>query len=128
MKTCITEFAGGPPCGGPYSLAVATEGKLLFVSGQGPWDPRSGQYERASIGEQTKLTLDNIQRLVESVGGKMENAVSCRVYLQPLTAATFAEMNQVYATYWKNNRPTRTTVGVELLNIDVEIDCIVRLQ
>ena len=127
MKETITKFDQSPPCSGPYSLAVKTEGKLLFVTGQGPWDPRTKKFERGSLADQTRLTLESIKRIVEAAGGRMENAVSCRVFLQTLNAKTFAEMNGVYDKYWGVNKPARTTVGAQLLNIDVEIDCVVSL-
>jgi len=81
--------------------------------------------ERGTIAEQTKLTLENIARVVAHAGGKMENAVSVRVFLQPLTPETFAEMNSVYVQYWGADKPVRTTVGVQMPGIDVEIDCVV---
>ena len=127
MKETITKFDQSPPCGGPYSLGVKTGGKLLFVAGQGPWDPKTKKMSRGSVAEQTRLALDNIKRIVEAGGGRMEDAVSCRVYLQVLNESTFAEMNGVYAKYWGADKPVRTTVGAQLLNIDVEIDCVVSL-
>jgi 2-iminobutanoate/2-iminopropanoate deaminase len=124
----LSSFKNSPPIGGPYSLAVETTGPLLFVSGQGPWDPTTGKFERGSIADQTTLTLNNIKRVVEAAGGKMENVVSCRVFLQPLDVQTFATMNEIYKTYFPENQPVRTTVGAQLLNIDVEIDCVVALE
>jgi len=109
---------------GHYSLALASPGPFLFVSGQGPWNPERGVYERGSIARQTKLTLETIRFILEQNGATMENIVSCRVFLQPLTAETFEEMNGVYCRYFPSNRPVRTTVGAQLLDIDVEIDCI----
>src|SRR5258706_10207369 len=105
MKQTITKFHQSPPAGSPYSLGVIAGPKFLFVSGQGPWDPNTGKFERGSMTEQTRLTLENIKRIVEAAGGRMENAVSCRVFLQPFNAETFAEMNAVYATYWGPDRP-----------------------
>lgn len=128
MKETITQFPQSPPQAGPYSLGVKAEGKFLFVSGQGPWDPKTGKFERGTIAEQTRLTLENIRRVVEASGGKMENAVSARVYLQPLDDETFKSMNGVYQEYWGKDKPVRTTVGTQLLHIDVEIDCIVVLD
>lgn len=58
----------------------------------------------------------------------MENAVSCRVFLQPLDTQTFERMNKVYQKFWGPNLPARTTIGCQLLNIDVEIDCIVAID
>lgn len=128
MKKTTTHFKNSPPCGGPYSLSVRAKGEFIFVSGQGPWDPQTNRFERGSISDQTRLTLENVRRVVEAAGGKMENAVSCRVFLQPLDTQTFAEMNAVYETYWGETKPVRTTVGAQLLNIDVEIDCVVVLE
>lgn len=128
MKSALAPFPGCPPAGGPYSPAVRASGPLLFVSGQGPWNPATGRMERGSIAEQTRLTLECVKRIVEAAGGKMENAVSARVYLQPLSAQTFAEMNAVYGQYWGAAKPVRTTVGSTLLDIDVEIDCVVALE
>jgi 2-iminobutanoate/2-iminopropanoate deaminase len=128
MKETITQFPQSPPQSGPYSLGVKAEGKFLFVSGQGPWDPKTGKFERGSIADQTRLTLENIRRVIEAAGGKMENAVSVRVYLQPLDQETFKSMNGVYQEYWGKDKPVRTTVGAQLLQIDVEIDCIVVLD
>lgn len=121
----IVKYEGSPPCSGPYSLAVQATGKFLFVAGHGPWNPQTKQFERGTIGEQTRLTLDGIKRTIEAAGGKIENAVSCRVYLQPLNAGTFGEMNEVYQRYWPQDRPARATVGTQLLGIDVEIECVV---
>jgi len=128
MKTVINTVPNGPKAGGPYSLGVIADGKFLFVAGQGPYNPKTGKYERGTIEEQTELTLNNVKAIVEAAGGKMENAVSCRVYLQPLDTQTFEKMNGVYKTFWGANPPVRTTVGSQLLNIDVEIDCIVALD
>jgi 2-iminobutanoate/2-iminopropanoate deaminase len=106
---------------------VIAEGRFLFVSGQGPYSPQTGKYERGTIEQQTELTLNNVKAIVAAAGGKMENVVSCRVFLQPLDTQTFAAMNGVYATFFGPNPPVRTTVGCQLLNIDVEIDCIVAM-
>jgi len=116
--------------GGPYSLSRLTNKPLLFISGQGPWNPETATYERGSIARQTALTLETIKSIVEREGGRLENAVSCRVFLQPLTEETFAEMNEVYARYFGNEgkRPVRTTVGAQLLGLDVEIDCVVEMD
>ncbi len=128
MKTVINNVPNGPKAAGPYSLGVIAEGKFLFVAGQGPYNPTTGKFERGTITEQTELTLNNVKAIVEAAGGKMENAVSCRVYLQPLDTQTFEQMNNVYKKFWGPNPPVRTTVGSQLLNIDVEIDCIVVLD
>jgi 2-iminobutanoate/2-iminopropanoate deaminase len=106
---------------------VIAEGKFLFVAGQGPFDPKVGSFVRGSIGEQTRLTLESLKVVIETAGARMEDMVSCRVFLQQITEKTFAEMNEAFAEFFPGDKPARTTVGCQLLNIDVEIDCIVRL-
>ncbi len=127
MKTCIKNVSD-VPCGLPYSPGVVAEGKFLFVSGQGPYDPELKKFIRGSIAEQTDLTLACLRRVIEAAGAKLEDVVSCRIFLQQLTETTFAEMNGAYAAFFGANPPARTTIGCQLLNIDVEIDCIVRID
>lgn len=116
-----------PPSNLPISSGIVAEGKFLFVSGQGPLDPTTGGWSRGSIGEQTRLTLECIRKIVEDAGATMKDVVSCRVFLQQLTETNFAAMNTAFAKVFGDHKPARTTVGAQLLNIDVEIDCIVKL-
>lgn len=120
----LTEVQGGAPAAGPYSLGVIAEGKFLYVSGQGPYDPTVGKLVRQDIAKQTELALQSVRRIVEAAGGNIENIVSCRVYLQPLTPETFQDMNGVYAQFFGLHKPARTTIGITLLNMDVEIDAV----
>lgn len=127
MKELITEIPNGAPPGGPYTPGIIAEGRFLFVSGQGPWCPERKCMVRGSIEEQTELTLANVKRVVEAAGGSLDNVVNVRVFLQPMTQENFQAMNGVYEKYFATGRPTRTTVGVSMVNIDVEIDCVVVL-
>jgi 2-iminobutanoate/2-iminopropanoate deaminase len=113
---------------GPFSQAVEAEGRFLFISGQGPFDPASGDFVRGDIARQTRLTLDCIDRVLQKAGARRDQIVSCRVYLQPLDTQTFAAMNEVYAEFFGGHRPARATVGTQLLNIDVEIECVALLE
>jgi len=129
MKTTHRTIPGCPPALGPYSLAVQSSGPLLFVSGMTPWDPETGKIERGTIAEQTRLVLENIRRVVEGSGARLESTVSCRVYLSNLTPESFKEMNAVYAEYFGGDHPpARATVGTQLLGFDVEIECVVALD
>lgn len=128
MKTPIREVPNGPRAVGPYSLGVIASGRLLFVSGQVPYNPATGKIERGTIEQQTERVLSNIRAIVEAAGGRIENAVNCRVYLQPLTPETFAAMNGVYGKFFEANPPSRSTLGCQLLGFDVEIDCVVALD
>jgi 2-iminobutanoate/2-iminopropanoate deaminase len=127
MTQYLNNIAGLPVSSSPYSSGIIAEGKFLFISGQLPFDPELGRIVRGSIAGQTTLTLECVQRVVKEAGATMDDVISCRVYLQQLTETTFAEMNAAYAKFFVNNKPTRTTIGCQLLNVDVEIDCVVKI-
>lgn len=123
----IANVPGLQPARGPFSQGVEAEGRFLFVAGQGPYDSARGGFSREGIAEQTRLTLACFQRVLDEAGARREDVVSCRVFLQPLNSETFAAMNAVYAEFFGDHKPARTTIGAQLLDIDVEIDGIVRL-
>lgn len=123
----LSEVPGLPTPRGPFSAGVISEGRLLHISGQGPYSPETGGFVRSTIAEQTRLTLECLRRVIEHCGADISDVVSCRVYLQPLDKQTFASMNAVYTGFFGTHRPARTTIGAQLLEIDVEIDCIVRI-
>ena len=122
MKQSIPSTGDSPDR--PYSMVIKSEGTHIHVSGQGPLDLDTYEIHRGSIAEQTQLTFENVKTHLESAGASLSDVVNCRVYLSELNAETFAEMNKVYMEYFPSNRPTRTTIGCQLLGIDVEIDCV----
>jgi 2-iminobutanoate/2-iminopropanoate deaminase len=128
MRKCLVSVPGGPAAIGPYSLAVAAEGRFLFVSGMTPMDPATGKMCDGPVAEQTRVVLENLRRVVEAAGGTLSGVVSCRVYLAQLTEKNFAEMNKVYAEFFGEEAPARATIGAQLLNMGVEIECVVRLD
>ena len=128
MRKCITSVPEGPSAIGPYSLAVAAEGKFLFLSGMVPMDPATGKMCDGPVAEQTRVGLTNLRMVVVGGGGKLSDVVSVRVYLAQLTEKNFAEMNAVYKEFFQGDYPARTTVGAQLMNMQVEIECIVRLD
>ena len=128
MRQCFTAVPEGPSAIGPYSLAVAAEGKFLFVSGMTPTDPATGQMSKGPVAEQTRVVLENLRKVVEGAGGRLADVVSVRVFLAQLTEKNFAEMNAVYQEFFRGDYPARTTVGAQLLNMQVEIECVVRLD
>ncbi len=121
----LSQIPDGPPAIGPYS-PVALYGDFIFISGQIPYDVAAGKLTRGSIAEQTTHVLNNLQRALAAAGASLPDVISCRVYLSDLTDANFQAMNRVYAKFFGAHKPTRTTVGVQLLNFDVEIDAIAR--
>jgi len=107
----------------PYSQAIKY-GDLLFVSGQIPIDPKTGNLVTGPIEEQTKLVLENLKAVVEAAGMTLKNVVKTSCFLKNMD--DFAKFNEVYATYFKESPPARETVEVARLprNVLVEISCI----
>ncbi|CAN5366284.1 RidA family protein [soil metagenome] len=124
MKTPIAPFSGSPPALGPYSLGVVAEGKFVFVSGMLPFNPAAEKIERGTVEEQTELVLNNIKNVLQAGGASLANVVSCRVYLSNLTPENFQAMNRVYAKFFGEAKPARATIGAQILNADVEIECV----
>jgi len=116
---------GKAPLGLPFSPGVKF-GDLLFVSGQGATNEK-GKVTGDDIKTQTKLTLQNFQRIVEDAGSDMSKVLQTTVYLKDL--ADFAGMNEVYCSFFKEPRPARATVQVAnlLLGMRVEIQGIAHL-
>ncbi len=108
---------------GPYSPAVRAGG-FIFVSGQGPIVPATGEVVKGSIEEQTKLVLENIKAILAAAGVGMEAVVKTNVYLADIE--DFAAMNGVYATFFPENPPARTTIQAANLplGIGVEIEAV----
>jgi 2-iminobutanoate/2-iminopropanoate deaminase len=119
-KQQISTKSGATPIGA-YSQGLRA-GDFIFVSGQGPLDPSTGQIIGETIEEQTARVLENIKAILEADGATMADVVKVSVHLSDLTL--FDRYNKVYATYFPNPKPTRTTVGSQLLDILVEIDAI----
>lgn len=121
-KKCLhTENA--PAAIGPYSQAVET-GDMVFVSGQIPIDPKTGQFAGDDIRSQTKQSLTNIQNILKEAGLTMEHIVKTTVLLKDM--GSFVDMNEVYGTFFTSNPPARAAFEVAALpkNALVEIEAI----
>jgi 2-iminobutanoate/2-iminopropanoate deaminase len=119
-KQQIRTTSGASPIR-PYSQGLRV-GDFLFVSGQGPLDPATGKIVGETIEEQTACVLENIKVILEAGGATMADVVKVSAHLSDL--GLFDRYNKVYATYFPDPKPTRTTVGSQLLGILVEIDAI----
>jgi len=106
---------------GAYSPGVRA-GNLLFVSGQTPRDPATGQLVGTTIEEQTQVTLANLARIVHTAGATMEQLVSVTVYLAD--EDDWGRFNEVYKATLSPPYPTRAVVGAQLRGILVEISAI----
>lgn len=119
-KQQITTTTGASPMGA-YSQGLRA-GDFIFVSGQGPIDPTTGKIVGETIEEQTERTLENLKAILEAGGATMADVVKVTAHLTDLS--NFAAYNKVYATYFPDPKPVRTTVGSQLLGMLVEIDAI----
>lgn len=122
----IVQSAGAPQAIGPYSQAVVQDG-WIFLSGQIPLDPKTGQLVAGSIGDQTKRVLENLGAVLETVGCSYPQIVKTTVYLVDL--ADFSAMNEVYGKYFTSEAPARATVQVAALpkGARIEIDAVARV-
>ena len=109
---------------GPYSPAVRAGG-FIYVSGQIPIDPVTNQTVLGDVKAETRQVLNNIQRILEGCGATMADVVKCGVFLADVK--DFAAMNEVYAEFFGEAKPARTTIGVGALPLQgakVEIDAV----
>jgi 2-iminobutanoate/2-iminopropanoate deaminase len=107
---------------GPYSPAVRA-GDFIYVSGQGPIDPVTDKLSPGDIKHETELVLSNIRRILAACDATPADVVKCSVFLKD--GAEFKQMNEVYAAFFGENRPARTTVVCSFVSdMRVEIDCV----
>jgi 2-iminobutanoate/2-iminopropanoate deaminase len=114
---------GVPKPRGPYSPAVRA-GDFIFVAGQGPADPVTNQMSFGDIKHETRVVLNNVKRILEGCGASMADVVKCSVFLRD--GKDFAAMNEVYAQFFGDAKPARTTIAVAFAipGIKVEMDAI----
>lgn len=122
MKKIIS-IPGAPAPIGPYSQAILVN-DTLYVSGQIPIDPITGELNVNSVENAAHRVLKNIQALIKEAEMNMSDVVKCSIFLKSMD--DFAIVNEVYATYFTENPPARETVQVAKLPLDVpvEISCI----
>jgi 2-iminobutanoate/2-iminopropanoate deaminase len=108
---------------GPYSPAVRA-GDFIFVSGQVPVCPVTNHVVTGDVATETRQVLNNVKAILEGCGASMNDVVKCQVYLADVK--DFAAMNEVYASFFGEAKPARTTVSVTLPlpGIKVEIDAV----
>jgi 2-iminobutanoate/2-iminopropanoate deaminase len=108
-----------PKAIGPYSQAIVANG-FVFVSGQIPVDPASGELNTGSIEDQARLVLRNLSAVLEAAGCSLDNVVKSGVFLADMN--DFAKMNAVYAEFFKAPFPARAAVQAARLPKDVRIE------
>jgi putative endoribonuclease L-PSP len=122
MKTAISTTQA-PAAIGPYSQAIEANG-TIYVSGQLPINPATGEFAEGGIKELTAQSLTNIKNILAETGLTMANVVKTSVFLADM--ADFAEMNEVYAQFFSAPFPARSAVAVKTLpkGARIEIECI----
>ena len=111
---------------GPYSQGVVA-GCFLFVSGQIPLDPETGELVGGSFEDRVRRVLENVKAVVEAAGGTLRDVVKVTVYLRDI--GLFERFNRVYAEYFPEEPPARVVVEVSRLpkDVDLEVEAIAYL-
>ena len=117
MEAIHTDDA--PAAIGPYSQGIR-DGDRIFVSGQGPVDPDTGDVVSTDIKEQTAQTLENVEAVLEAAGSSLENSVKATVFVTDMD--TYADVNEVYAEYMSEPYPARSAIEVADLPIDIGVE------
>jgi reactive intermediate/imine deaminase len=127
MKRQIIETTHAPGAIGTYSQAVRV-GDTVYVSGQIPLDPATGQLVSGDIEAEIRRVFENLKAIVEAAGGTFASVAKVTVFLTDLTH--FAKVNEIMATYFERPYPARAAVGVAQLprGARVEIECILGLD
>jgi len=125
MSKQIIRTKDAPSPVGPYSQAIRV-GDFVFVSGQGPIDPKTGKIVSEDFEQQTIRTLENVKAILNSHGLELKDVVKTTVYLRDIE--NFGKMNALYSKYFGSDPPARTTIqAIPPGNIKIEIDAIAYL-
>jgi len=119
MKKRVIQTEKAPKAIGPYSQAIEA-GNFLFLSGQLPLDPVTGELVKGDIRQQTQRVLANLKGILESQKLGMEDVVKVTIFLKDM--GNFSQVNEVYATYFPSSPPARSTVEVARLARDADIE------
>ena len=119
MNKEIVSTSAAPKAIGPYSQAVEANG-FVFVSGQIPLDPKTGNIAAGDIREQTKRVMENGKAILAAAGCAMSTVVKSTIYLKNI--GDFAGVNEIYGSYFPADPPARATVEVSRLPKDVAVE------
>ncbi len=127
MERKIIQTDKAPKPVGPYNQAVRV-GNLLFCSGQISINPKTNQVEIGDVKSQAKLVLENLKALLGAAGASLSSVVKTTIFLKNMD--DFADVNEVYASYFTTDFPARSTIEVSALpkGVDVEIEAIASLN
>ena len=125
MVRDVIQTPDAPKAIGPYSQAISVNaGRMVFLSGQIPLDPATGELVTGDIQQETERAMKNLEAVLAASGMTFANVVRCGIFLTDL--GDFGKVNEVYARYFCTNPPARATVQVSALpkGARVEVDCI----
>ncbi|CCO07417.1 RidA family protein [Desulforamulus hydrothermalis] len=127
MNKTIISTDQAPAAIGPYSQAVKA-GNFLFISGQIPIDPATGNVVAGDIQDQTRQCIKNLQAICEAAGASLRDVVKTSVFIKDMNQ--FARVNEIYAQYFSDEPPARACVEVSCLpkNVLVEIEAVVYIK
>ena len=109
MRKKVIQTEKAPKAIGPYSQAIRTD-TMVYTAGQIGIDPASGELIAVSVEEQTRQALTNVRNVLEAAGSSMENVVKTTVFLKDMN--DFSKMNAIYAEFFGENPPARSTIAV----------------
>jgi 2-iminobutanoate/2-iminopropanoate deaminase len=123
MKKRVIQTDKAPKAIGPYSQAVQA-GSFVFISGQIPLDPATGELVDGDIRQQTRQVMENIKQILESQRLGFADVVKTTIFLKDMGA--FSQVNEVYGSYFPGEPPARSTIEVAKLpkNAEIEIETI----
>lgn len=125
MARDVIQTPEAPKAIGPYSQAISvTAGRMVFLSGQIPLDPATGELVTGDIQKEAERAMQNLEAVLKASGMTFANVVRCGIFLTDL--GDFGKVNEVYGRYFPVNPPARATVQVSALpkGARVEVDCI----
>jgi 2-iminobutanoate/2-iminopropanoate deaminase len=117
IKSILTPNAPAP--GGHYSQAVVHNG-LIYVAGQLPIDPKTGEKKLGSIEEQTEQTLNNVRAILQAAGSDLNRVLKMTIYVSEISL--WGKVNEVYARFMGDHRPARAVVPVKDLHYGFQIE------
>ena len=119
MTKQVVSTEKAPAAVGPYSQAINT-GPLVYVSGQIPFDPATGEIVPGDVQDQTRQSLKNVREVLLAAGSSMDKIVKATVFITDMN--DFPRVNEVYAEFFPENPPARACVEVSRLPKDVKVE------
>lgn len=127
MSRSVIKTSNAPAPVGPYSQAI-TSGNLLFISGQIPLDPETGELAGTSFAEQCHQVLLNLKSILQAGGSGLDQVLKVTIFMTNLSQ--FGELNKIYSEYFDESKPSRSCVEVNSLpkGVDIEMDAIAQIS